>query len=76
MGERFSERFCGNVYTYGIFAHIGVVWEVNVGIYGIHGVSESGYVFFCCMSWVNLTAPPKDTLQVSQQSPTGTSRIR
>ena len=24
---------------YGIFTYIGVVWGVNVGIYGIHGVS-------------------------------------
>ena len=24
---------------YGIYAYIGVVWVVNVAIYGIHGVS-------------------------------------
>ena len=24
---------------YAIYAYIGVVWGVNVGIYGIHGVS-------------------------------------
>ena len=29
---------------YGIFTYIGVVWGVNVGIYGIHGVpGNSGY---------------------------------
>ena len=27
---------------YGIFTYIGVVWGVNVGIYGIHGVSGFG----------------------------------
>ena len=26
---------------YAIYAYIGVVWGVNVGIYGIHGVSWS-----------------------------------
>ena len=24
---------------YAIYAYIGVIWAVNVGIYGIHGVS-------------------------------------
>ena len=27
---------------YAIYAYIGVVWGVNVGIYGIHGVSGIG----------------------------------
>ena len=31
---------------YGIFTYIGVVWGVNVGIYGIHGVS--GYIINQC----------------------------
>ena len=26
---------------YGMYAYIGVVWGVNVGIYGIHGASGS-----------------------------------
>ena len=30
---------------YGIFTYIGVVWGVNVGIYGIHGVSGIGLGF-------------------------------
>ena len=29
---------------YAIYAYIGVVWGVNVGIYGIHGVY--GFVLF------------------------------
>ena len=27
---------------YAVYAYIGVVWGVNVGIYGIHGVSGKG----------------------------------
>ena len=33
---------------YGIYAYIGVVWGVNVGIYSIHGVY--GYVSITCRS--------------------------
>ena len=30
---------------YAIYAYIGVVWGVNVGIYSIHGVCE--YMYIC-----------------------------
>ena len=31
--------FTQTLHGTGIFTYIGVVWGVNVGIYGIHGVS-------------------------------------
>ena len=36
-----SEFFSQTLYGTAIYAYIGVVWGVNVGIYGIHGVSGS-----------------------------------
>ena len=35
-------QFTPRHFMYAIFAYIGVVWGVNVGIYGIHGASGTG----------------------------------
>ena len=39
---------------YGIYAYIGVVLGVNVGIYGIHGVSGSGFLALVALRDVQL----------------------
>ena len=42
---------------YAIYAYIGVVWGVNVGIYGIHGVS--GYSMFSSAFLCRLAQTPR-----------------